>query len=143
MPIGSVDYISTVPWNDPKNPWPACSRLTLSAEDYGLGGGAMMTYDLITFQPQETFVWAYQSTTAVDGVLATLVYEFDTVSIVWDGDVYYYLTAIRKDIPAGWIQGNEMWQVDAGDNQASLSIIADTTYLTPWEQRRRRLLEIV
>ena len=143
MPIGSVDYISTIPWNDPANPWPAYSRLMLSAGDYDLGGGAMMTYDLITFQPQNAFAWSYQSTTAVDGVLATLVYENDTVSIVWDGDVYYDLTAIRKDIPAGWIQGNENWAPHEGSLETSISIMPVTTYLTPWEHRRRRLLETV
>ena len=149
MPIGTVDYRNTAPWNDPYNPWPACSRLMLSAADYRLGGGVPFAYDLDYFVPTTEIgatAWSYTSIDyTYDGLQTTLILSKDSVSdasytaqVKFDNDTYYYVNGmIRKDITAGYVQGNTLWQADNGDDPATLSIIPVTTWLTPWEHRRR------
>ena len=75
------------------------------------------------------------------------LYMFDDVEftpwlIMNNGDDYYQLNTNTRAIPAGWVQGNVNWQPINGSSETTLSIVPVTTYLNPWEYRRRRLLEI-
>ena len=140
MPIGTVDYVSTAPWNDPVNPWPAYAQLTLSAADLTVPSD---TYVLNTFNPNESTLIVYNGV-ASDGN-QTLYLTDDGVWRIYDDVVgeMYTLETTRRDIPAGWLQGNTNWIPVNGSAENTISIIADTAYLNPWEFRRRRLLEIV
>jgi hypothetical protein len=156
MPIGTVDYVSTRPWNDPTNPWPQYSRLLLSASDVKLGSGVPFAYELSYFFPATiagVFAWAYTSIDdTYDGAQSEIVlykasgagnaYEA-TVTYNAIDDLYQLAGGTRRSIPAGWKQGNTNWVALIGANVTSLSIMPVTTYLTPWEFRRRRLLEYV
>ena len=139
MPIGTVDYVSTAAWNDPLNPWPAYAQLTLSAADLTVPSD---TYVLQLFNPGADLP-VYYAGVASDGLQA--LYVYNAVWIIIDDAVgeMYTLTTARRSIPAGWLQGNTGWEGDNGSEATTISIIPDTTYLNPWEFRRRRMLEIV
>ncbi len=140
MPIGTIDYVSSAAWNDPMNPWPAYAQLTLSAADLTVPSD---TYVLHSFNPNETPLITY-SGVASDGNQALYLTDDGVWRILDDaaGDLYT-LETDRRGIPAGWLQGNTNWAPFHGAAENTISIIADTTVLTPWEYRRRRLLEIV
>jgi len=140
MPIGTVDYVSTAAWNDPMNPWPAYAQLTLSAADLTVPSD---TYVLHAFNPNASPLITY-SGVASDGNQSLYLTDDGVWRILDDaaGDLYT-LETTRRDIPAGWLQGNTNWAPFHGDAENTISIIADTTVLTPWEYRRRRLLEII
>ena len=138
MPIGTVDYTSTAPWNDPMNPWPAYAQLTLSAADLTVPSD---TYVLYTFDP---VAGAIQYTSLATDGNQVLYLDGGIWTILDDSiGVMYTLTTARRSIPAGWLQGNTGWEGDNGSEATTISIIADTTVLTPWEYRRRRMLEIM
>ena len=141
MTIGTVDYVSTAPWNDPYNPWPAYAQLQLSATD--IQAGAWLTYTVWEFEPTTAGGGPFISYTAgteegnyvrfINGIWQIIAQEELT---------YYELPTVVRAIPAGWKQGNTNWIVVEGSMEDTLSIIPVTTSLNPWEQRRRRLLEI-
>lgn len=141
MPIGTVDYVSTAPWNNPYNPWPAYSRVSLSAIDSNLGDGVIQTLNLVYFDPVSQYL-AYSNKALGAGQQIDLELGGTTWAVKYDGDSYYVLPDVALAIPAGWVQGNTNWQEYDGSNATSLSIVPVTTYLNPWEYRRRRLLEI-
>jgi len=141
MPVGSVDYVSTAPWNDPYNPWPAYAQLTLSAADLTVPSD---TYVLNVFNPNDALLVNYNGVASDGNQLLQLT--DDGVWRIYDDVVgeMYILDTARRGIPAGWLQGNTNWiPVDGPRAENTISIIADVTYLTPWEYRRRRLLEIM
>jgi len=149
MPIGTVDYVSTAPWNDPFNPWPAYAQVSLSAVDATLNNdGNAKILTLVSFDPyaylNEAPVWTYES---ADGVQLILDLFASIVSVFAAPTNYYALTPTQnRGIPAGVVQGNDTWSVAPGYEGAdvsTLSIMPVTTYLTPWEFRRRRSLEYV
>ncbi len=149
MPIGAADYVSTLPWNDPLNPWPKYSRLLLSAADVSLGAGVVHAYDLqegslMPYVNGGYGYWAYES---VDAIVASdhpvLNYGGDEDGQMkvssYVGALYVIPTAtVRRDIPAGFVQGNAAWNnTGLGEDPTSLSIMPDINYITPWEHRRR------
>ena len=148
MPIGIADYVSALPgWNDPLNPFPACSRLLLSAADVSLGAGVVHAYDLQvgSLQPYARNgygMWAYECVDQIGGSSPVMSYgnavdgQMKVASTV--GSLYIIPTPVtRRDIPAGFIQGNAAWNGVEGDDVTTLSIIADINYITPYEHRRR------
>ena len=142
MPIGSVDYISTIPWNDATNPWPAYAQLQLSATD--IQSGAWLTYTVFSFEPTTAGGGPIISYTA--GTEEGNYVQFSNgiwQIIALEEYTYYDLPTEVRAIPAGYKQGNMDWQANEGNFETSISIMPVTTYLTPWEHRRRRLLETV
>ncbi len=150
MPIGAADYVSTLPWNDPFNPWPKNSRLLLSAADVSLGAGVVHAYDLQegVFDPYSDGGygrWAYECVDQIAGsspVVSLSNLVDGQMKVAAGGGVgSLYVTAVttRRDIPAGRVQGNTCWTAagQAGVNVNSLSIVPDINYITPWEHRRR------
>jgi hypothetical protein len=140
MPIGTVDYVSTLPWNDSMNPWPAYAQVSLSAAD--IQGGAWLTYTLVQFDPTLPGAAMFYSANTEEGNYLTYDGTYWRI-IAQEEYAYYYYESPVRGIPAGYKQGNMAWESDMGSEANTLSIIADTTVLTPWEYRRRRLLEIV
>jgi hypothetical protein len=141
MPIGTVDYTSTAPWNDPYNPWPAYAQLQLSAAD--IQGGAWLTYTLTQFDPALPGAAMFYSANTEEGNYLT--YDGSYWRIIAQEEIaYYYYESPVRNIPAGYQQGNTWgWESDMGSEVNTLSIIPVTTSLNPWEYRRRRLLEII
>jgi hypothetical protein len=134
----ATDYISTAPWNDPLNPYPFYSQVTLSAVDIPL-----VTLNLFAFEPVGNGVpISYRNGFEM---------WFNALNGYWlivdsiDNSVYQLNTNVRQ-LPVkspgsaqGWIIAEEGIGVDP----ASLYIQPVYTALTAWEQRRRRLLETV
>jgi hypothetical protein len=147
MPVGTIDYVSTVPWNDAFNPWPQYAQISLSALDANLNAsGAPLIMQLSEFNPAagEQDNWLYESLNQ-EGDTVFLSYNSSSNEVLlYDGNVgpYYALTTTTRAIPAGWLQGNENWAPVEGSQETTLSIVPVTTVLTPWEFRRRRLLEL-
>jgi hypothetical protein len=147
MPIGTLDYVSTAPWNDPTNPWPQYFQVSLSAADANLNvSGAPLIMQLTEFDPTAVGEqqWVYESQNA-EGDAVAMVYNSGTNLVsIGDGNVgtYYALETTVRSVPTGWKQGNTNWLVMEGTNEDTLSIVPVTTYLNPWEYRRRRLLEM-
>lgn len=141
MPIGTVDYVSTAPWNDPYNPWPAYFQVSLSAIDTNLNAsGVPLIMQLSYFDPTAPYgnYWVYESQNA-EGDAVSLVYTaIGNSVIVEDSNIgtYYSLPTTNRSVPAGWKQGNTGWDADNGADVNTLSIIPVTTYLNPWEFRR-------
>lgn len=129
----AIDYVSTAPWNDPMNPWPAYAQLTLSAADLTVPSD---TYVLNVFNPNDALLVNYNSV-ATDGNQLLQLTE-DGVWRIYDDNVgiMYTLATARRGIPAGWLQGNTNWTPIEGSAENTISIIADVTYLNPWEKRR-------
>lgn len=140
MPIGTVDYTSTAAWNDPYNPWPAYSRVSLSAIDANLGAGVLQTLNLVYFDPVSLYlVYSNKALGAMEQI--DLELNGTTWAVKYDGDSYYLLYDAARAIPAGRAQGYD-WQEPGGADANTLYIAPVTTWLNPWEYRRRRLLEI-
>jgi hypothetical protein len=147
MPIGTLDYVSTAPWNDPTNPWPQYFQVSLSAADANLNAsGVPLIMQLVDFDPSiGEQNWVYESQNA-EGDAVIMVYNSDSNQVtISDGNEggYYTLSTTVRSVPAGWLQGNTNWDADNGADVNTLSIIPVTTYLNPWEYRRRRMLEIM
>jgi len=127
----------------------------LSASDVRLGSGVPFAYELTYFVPTTQIgytAWSYTSINdTYDGAQAVLTLYKNSVSdasytadVLYDGDPQYRLSdTTRRSIPMGDVQGNHNWEAVDGDDAATLSIMPVTTYLTPWEYRRRRALEYV
>jgi len=159
MPIGTVDYVSTLPWNDTRDPWPQYSQITLSAADTdasGLIAPAGVIYDLQYFDP--VVPTAYPTGGAVTCYYRNLSYDLvllkdATVGIpnnwyIYDENAeefYYQSTRFLKNVP--YVNpGNvgSAWRAyGSGTKLSSLYIAPVTTSLNPWEYRRRRTLEYV
>ena len=161
MPIGTVDYVSTRPWNDPYNPFPAWFQVSLSG--MVLDDGAVPIYannevlSMTYFNPLS--VLEYQSyvcrfaNAAATWQLDLVVVSFPSYNdgVVWQLDCFDgnsaqfgYGPTMSRSVPyktqIGTAQG---WYDTTGTGIEGLLILPVTTALTPWEYRRRRLLEIV
>lgn len=138
MPIGTVDYTSTAPWNDPMNPWPRFAQVTLSASDI-----VPVTLPLKQFDPEAAGGGSYPFVTYQNGSMYPVLVKLATTTWgVLSGDVNYALTTTSRDIPQKTAGVTGGWTRAFEGNAASLYIAADTSVITPWEYRRRRLLEI-
>lgn len=159
MPIGSVDYISTTPWNDPLNPWPAYAQICINGTVIGDGDEHVMTVNNVVLPmtlfapvtpPSNAYV-QYGTGGYVNGVQVNLLYAINDVG--WflgidDGDsvfTAYNDTPLRKNVPYIYVAGQSgNWYQDTGvGGLNTITIIPVTGVLTPWEHRRRRLLEMV
>jgi hypothetical protein len=140
----AINYVSTVPWNDPYDPWPAYSQVTLSAADAVLGAGALLTLNLTEFNDGSFYPWTY--TCVSDGAVGLRLYQFYdeyTAQVTaYFGDTIYLgpIGTSRKGAPVkmsgaanGWSPG---WD-PMGEDVNSLYIQPVYSALTPWERSRR------
>lgn len=130
-----IDYVSTIPWNDPVNPWPGYTQYVLSASNI-----PVITVDM----------------NGVNGKFNPL--QADDPSVAYVNGAGYYLYGVNDEFGALWT-----WQIIIPGSGApyytSYTLIKDParvvftqgrviitpvlSAVAPWEQRRRRLLEIV
>jgi hypothetical protein len=136
----AVDYISTIPWNDPFNPYPFYGQVTLSAADV-----SVCVLDLQVFDPNE---------------ITPIIYSNGSKSIWYNKDPYhgsspagfwlvdntqldlglYQLNTSNLQLPVKLPGSAQGWQIAAegpGEDPASLYIQPVYTSVAPWEQRRR------
>jgi hypothetical protein len=170
MPIGTVDYVSTAPWNDPLNPWPQYAQVLLSGTVITDGdkeisfSNKVLTLTIMNpyaVYPQQHVLYqgVYQNPgTAVNSTIDlynSTIYLSNswTLNIVDNpvgapGTSSGY-TAInpqtaQKDVPYIYTAGQTNgWFNYNGTGINSVTLVPVTTNLNPWEHRRRRLLEII
>lgn len=145
MPIGTVDYVSTLPWNDPTNPWPAYAQVSLSAAEISLRTFTLISFDLnaegvaVRYEDADTEYY-------LDYDASGQVYGNDASWTVYDpqnGDTLYYKPTLIRAIPSKAVGVADGWQAaGSGTDESILYIQPDVASLNPWEYRRRRLLEI-
>jgi len=150
MPIGTVDYVNAAPWNSPTNPWPQYAQVTLSASNFSLS-----VFNLTQFNPEASVGYKFCTYTDPNNINRILYYdngnEFtnQTAWIVDVGTVFpvlrktYYKITNDKGVPSKSAGVADGWTSSPAGTEDSLYIQPVITSLTPWEFRRRRLLEII
>ena len=148
--IMSLDYISTTPWNDPFNPWPAVNSLTVSSSLSGLYNG---TYILTTFNPLAT---GTDNFIVYTGDSASPTISAATISLSgtrWDLKVDSTVTLLNSatDVKTPWkVPGvvsdwkgfTITWSVTGG-GVVPTGISPNIGDRAPWENRRLRNLGII
>lgn len=144
----TIDYISTIPWNNPFDPWPIYTQMLMTGS---VGTEQGNTFDMNTiltldgFDPRGPYPSAiyYGAQTG----FGNLYVNYDTqnyagwvISIAAPdfSDIYFsYAVVSTRDI----FKYNEWpWLWDDGSGLPSMIPVLSS--LAPWEKRRRRLLEI-
>jgi len=151
--MGTVDYISTAPWNDPFNAFPQYAQVSLSGmvvdgdgtPRYANNEVLPMTY----FNPLSTI----KNTNVVcrfasaDGIwqldLSVVFFPYydgnQWVLDCFDGDgAQFSYDTMSRSVPCKTLVGSDQgWQIISGSGIAGLLILPVTMALTPWEHRRR------
>jgi hypothetical protein len=159
MPIGTVDYVSTQPWNSPINPWPAYAAVKIEQYD---AEDALIFSDTLTLSAFDPVTDSLD----IGGTRLNMIYgyitEAATVLLVYGlsadvgaGNIYYncwtysnqttLTVGIKGDssraIPTKSLGDATGWFNLLGD-MAKVTITPVYDALNPWEFRRRRLLEL-
>ena len=154
MPIGTVDYVSSAPWNDPYNPWPTTTQVLLSSNNEPLLSGDFAGIaDFTIFNPANLAPGSVIMQFSGNASPLNLYYTLSGNTPCWiigftTAIVKFYLPTTSRSLPvklpgssAGWILG------DYADPAATVQGLVITPVLsspiTPWEYRRRRLLEYI
>jgi hypothetical protein len=126
--------------------------VTLSATDAELGAGTLLTLNLTEFNLDSFYPWTYTCVSAPSVGLRMYNFtpeNFYIAEVTYFGDPMYRGAEGRKGVPVkmsgaanGW--GSSGIDPDpVGQNVNALYIQPVYAVLTPWEYRRRRLLEYV
>ena len=160
MPIGTVDYTSTAPWNDPMNPFPALFQVSLSGMILDDGNVPIyvnnevlsMTYfNPLSVIENTSSVCRFANDTGTWHMdLAVMSFPSYNDGIEWqlncfDGNTaaFTYGPTMLRSVPYKTLVGTAQgWADVTGSGIDGLLILPVTTALTPWEFRRRRLLEM-
>jgi len=140
-----VDYIGTEPWNDPYNLWPTANSVYISAVNIAPVVRKLYSFnpngpaDFITYKNSplgDSFNYVY----SVDGFYWTLAKGLPSL------DYDYVLKTTTRQLPTKYAGLSGDWYSRFGYSTdaevASLAIIPVWSDVTPWEKRRRRLLEL-
>jgi hypothetical protein len=160
--MAGANYIDTNPWNDPTNPWPTYTRITVGAADIST---SVLT--LSVFDPKKKIVYANSNNTI------RLVSYFDEFfgapgmggkgwliekSEFGSNVGYYAIITYSKSLPTigaglsaqdysggNYTDGTNWWVVSgqpayAGSNNTSLTATPDYNTRTDMERRRKILL---
>jgi hypothetical protein len=166
-----IDYVNTAPWNDPANPWAAYSEITFTMLGGGAGGADFTTvFTVSTFDPfQDTTNYGGFSANIIYVDLAamaigtenTLLFQIKprdfgagTIQNHWQVNVLLPATRIRahvanapRSVPVKYAGSAQGWVAESafgyGLTVNDIVITPVLTAVAPWEQRRKRLLEIV
>ena len=149
----SLDYISTTPWNDPLNPWPAVNSLTVS---YSLSGLYDGVYNLTTFNPLATGTnnsveYTGDSTsTTISAATLSLSGTNWALKVAATSTLRNFVDALKTpwkvtNLISTW-EGltpiTLVWSV-TGNNVVQTAITPNIADRTPWENRRLRNLGII
>jgi len=145
----AIDYISTAPWNDPFDPWPIYTQMFMTGS---VGTEQGNTFDMNTiltldgFDPRGPYPAAiYIGTQAGFG---NLYVNYDAqnyagwvISIATPdfSDSYFSAAVVSTRDIFKYYEWS--WAVEDGNGLPSMTPVLSS--VAPWEQRRRRLLEIV
>ena len=148
----AVNYTAYPAWNDPYNPWPTVSQVTVSAADVPLVTLSMISFIPTNINTPATYTVLYKYTNPETSAETELYYTYlsETSSIVWvlnyDGGTMVYdqdlanNTITLRAAPVKQVGSASGWKASEGGNVNSLYIQPVRTSYTPWEKRRKRLL---
>lgn len=149
----AVDYISTAPWNDPYNPWPVYNSCVVSFLSSGVA--FTKTLNMYAFDPYATDdVYAGYESDVPAWPVVKLEYYKD-VNNFWQLGMtnsnvylqnYYRLFTDTRSLPNKQTGSAYAWTPVATDGNISISSVSIQSVMsdwTPWEYRRRRLLEYI
>ena len=164
-----IDYVSTTPWNDPANPWPAYSEITFTMLGGGAGGANFTTvFTVSTFDP-------FQDTTNYGSFSANIIYvdlaamaigtentllfqikprEGSGIQNHWQVNVLLPATRLRaqkanapRSVPVKYAGSAQGWVAESGFigglTVSDMAFAPVLSAVAPWERRRRRLLETI
>jgi hypothetical protein len=123
------DYISTDPWNDPYNPWPNWSDITIGAADI-----SSQTFTLSVFNPNTPNVQYYTA----PGGTNRLVFNGSTWRIYNNNNTsLYVLSTTARTLPTitPKLSGTIGFSKDNGTDASSVSATPGTD-ITPYAFRR-------
>ena len=155
MPIGTVDYVSTLPWNSTMNPWPLYSEVQVDEYD---GNDLIFsdTLPLSVFDPVTdryniggtTFNLMYAKYIGSD--LVTLLYGLSSIIPVFLDNYWLYSNAVTDNVSVKNNTSRAIPMKSVGESAGwffgDMSVVAITpvyAQLNPWEYRRRRTLEYI
>jgi hypothetical protein len=156
MPIGTVDFVSSQPWNDAFNPWPQYSQVKV-----GISGtpGSEYTCTLNAFSPLQGVDYSLIYVPELSAVNAFYYDDASTSAMAFQesqGANFWFISHplgtyvannAARALPSKQAGGAYGWIIYPGyegssANVNNLYIVPVTTALNPWEYRRRRLLEM-
>ena len=154
----AIDYISTIPWNDPMNPWPSTASVVVSGNGTS-GDGIPFSFANVEL-PITYFALPDVNGPAGQNIIIYGSGALKLYGIYYKGSAMYlwqlsYVSSssdlfilvsgspvTKKDIPF-ILDANNLGTWLADDGSTTGLTIKPGNVATPWEQRRRRLLEIV
>jgi len=140
--VPQVDYVSTLPWNDPYDPWPACNQVYLSAAAIAPSILTLRSFDPGTDYISAQVIFANDESDYPDvRLIKDVGSSLYMVTTINDGTAYFGPYYVKRP----WKQVNETvgWDNENLSQVETLVIQPVATALTPWELRRIRLLEYI
>ena len=162
-----IDYVSTVPWNDPFNPWPAYLKYVVNFTTNPLSA---CTVELTSFAPltgctdpaAATLYFLYTAISEPGNMTNTKLYYYtskpfdpfeslvcsaiftsidpvEQFEIEWEHAPRTPFKAVGTTAPWTWVNQAALDVIQL----SAISIIPVLSSVAPWEQRRHRLLEII
>ena len=146
MPVGTVDYTSTAPWNDPLNPWPIYTQMlmtgsVLSEQDNTLNMNTILTLDAFDplGAPGSPYPGALYSGTQAGFGNIIVIYDTQnfsgwgiTITTPDFSDTYFgYALVNTRDIFKYY---EWPWAWDDGSGLPSMTPVLSS--VAPWEKRR-------
>jgi len=143
----AVDYISTLPWNNPYNPWPGYTTIPMVSSIYI----RPTTLQLTWFDPYSDVPMRYEGMDGNDTIGLFFYGEGYNLEGLWaitldNTPLYSSPASIQwsRSLPMKMPGGDYGWLNQDTDNVETLCISApDLNSVAPWERRRRRLLEYI
>jgi hypothetical protein len=126
----ATDYISTTPWDNPENPWPTYSNVTV-----GGGGIATTSCPLTEFDP--TVTTGLVAVTFQSAGAPYLLFENNKGWYCGDSNDTFFLATSSRQIPVKEAGAAYGWTRTAGSGTVNdLVVTPDTTSQTDWSKRR-------
>lgn len=127
----ATDYISTNAWDNPLNPWPVYSRVTV-------GGGGIAAASTLTLSQFDPTVPTNNGAITFENAGAEfLVFNNNQGWYCGDSNDTFFLATSSRQIPVKAAGAAYGWTVYAGTGTVNdLVITPDTTSQTDWSKRR-------
>jgi len=127
----ATDYISTTAWDNPENPWPTYSKVTV-------GGGGIAAASIVTLsQFDPTVATGGRALLFENAGSEFMLFNNNEGWYVGDSNDTFFLATSSRQIPVKAAGAAGDWTRVAGSGTvANLAVTPDTTSQTAWTTRR-------
>jgi hypothetical protein len=126
----ATDYISTTAWDNPENPWPTYSKVTV-------GGGGITTTVLTLDEFDPTVATTGRAVLFESAGSEFLFFNNNQGWYCGDANDTFFLATSSRQIPVKAAGAAGGWTRVAGSGTvANLAVTPDTTSQTAWTTRR-------